>query len=165
MEATRSTSSRGLPPATESETADQHPEKWSAHVDANQWPWICFERGENRNGGVFQEENEPNCERDFHAAPEAFCVRPSDQDREHVVNNNRPDEGEDVSADVMRSLDVGRRLRMLVQPHVAENGVPAPTDEEINDDKNPNDFVVDSNVHGRAEIIRFAGDKLQAQKF
>src|SRR5437763_6707734 len=65
----------------------------------------------------------------------------------------------------MGSLDVSRSLGVKVRPGVAPNGIPAPTDEKIHDDKNPNDFVIDSNVHGRAEIIRFERNKLQAQKF
>jgi len=47
----------------------------------------------------------------------------------------------------MRALDVGRGLGMKIQPGVAQNGVPAPANEKINNDENPDREVIDSSVH------------------
>ena len=47
----------------------------------------------------------------------------------------------------MRPFDVGRGLGVKIQPSVALDGIPAPTNEEINNDENPDCEVIDSNVH------------------
>ena len=54
---------------------------------------------------------------------------------------------EDVRADVVCALNIGCLFRVLIQPNLAENGVPSPADEKINNYENPDDLVVDSNVH------------------
>jgi hypothetical protein len=53
----------------------------------------------------------------------------------------------------MRSLDVSRRLGVIIQPRFPENGVPAPTDELMNDDQNPNGEMIDLIVHKAFSII------------
>jgi hypothetical protein len=47
----------------------------------------------------------------------------------------------------MRALDVRHCPCVQIQPLLAEDGVPAPADEEINDDKNPDGDVIDFIVH------------------
>ena len=47
----------------------------------------------------------------------------------------------------MRALDVGRGLGMKIQPGVAQNGVPAPANEKINNDENPDREVIDFRAH------------------
>ncbi len=74
-------------------------------------------------------------------------VRPSNKDRECVIDNDGGSEREDVSADAMCSFDVGRGFGVKIQPSVAPNGVPAPANEKINNDENPDRDVIDSSVH------------------
>ncbi len=47
----------------------------------------------------------------------------------------------------MRPLDVGRGLGVKIQPGVTEDRVPAPANEKIHYDKNPNGEVIDFRVH------------------
>ncbi len=137
-----------LPPGAENDAANRKPEERPAHVDANERPGIRFKSGEHRNGRVFHEhERKPASERDFETAPNACWVRPSDKQCERVVDDNRSDEREDVGADAMCSLDVGRGFGVKIQPSVAPNGVPAPANEKINNDENPDRDVIDSSVH------------------
>ncbi len=110
-----------MPPGAENDAANRKPEERPAHVDANERPGIRFKSGEHRNGRVFHEhERKPASERDFETAPNACWVRPS---------------------------DVGRGFGVKIQPSVAPNGVPAPANEKINNDENPDRDVIDSSVH------------------
>ena len=48
----------------------------------------------------------------------------------------------------MRLLDVGCRLGVIIQPHIAKSSVPPETDQLMNNDQNPDREMVDSIVHG-----------------
>src|SRR5262249_34558889 len=143
-----------LPPGGEDEPANCHAEQWPAHVDTNKRPRIGFERREHGNGRVFHEhKGEPARERDSKATPDACWVGPRDKHCECVIDSDRSNEGEHVGADVMRVFDVSHRARMKVQPCLAPNCVPAPTDQKIHNDQNPDSEMIDLCVHGSLGII------------
>jgi len=47
----------------------------------------------------------------------------------------------------MRVFDVSHRARMKIQPFLAKNCVPTPTDQKIHNDQNPNGEMIDLRVH------------------
>jgi len=53
----------------------------------------------------------------------------------------------------MRVFDVSHRARMKIQPFLAKNCVPAPTDQKIHNDQNPNGEMIDLRVHRSLRII------------
>ena len=53
----------------------------------------------------------------------------------------------------MRVFDVSHRARMKIQPFLAKNCVPAPTDQKIHNDQNPNGEMIDLRVHRSLGII------------
>ena len=143
-----------LPPGAKNDTAECHAKQGPAHVDTNKRPRIGFERGEHRNGRVFHKhKGEPACERDFQATPDACWVGPRDKNCECVIDSDRSKEGEHVGTDVMRVFDVSHRARMKIQPFLAKNCVPAPTDQKIHNDQNPDGEMIDLRVHRSLRII------------
>ena len=151
-----------LPPGAKNDAAECHTEQGPAHVDTNKRPRIGFERGEHRNGRVFHKhKGEPACQRDFQATPDACWVGPRDKNRECVIDSDRSKEGEHVGTDVMRVFDVSHRARMKIQPFLAKNCVPTPTDQKIHNDQNPNGEMIDLRVHSSLGIIFPLGLQLQ----
>jgi len=151
-----------LPPSAEDDTAECHAEQGPAHVDTNKRPRIGFERGEHRNGRVFHKhKGEPACERDFQATPDACWVGPRNKNCEGVIDSDRTKEREHVGADVMRVFDVSHRARMKIQPFLAKNCVPAPTDQKIHNDQDPDGEMIDLRVHSSLGIIFPLGLQLQ----
>jgi hypothetical protein len=137
-----------LEPGAEDEAADCHAEQWPAHVDANERPGIRFERGEHRNGRVFHEhKSEPARERDFKTAPDACWVGPRDKHCECVINSDGGEEREHVGTDIVRVFDVRHRARMKIQPFLAKNCVPAPADQKVHNDQDPDGEMIDLRVH------------------
>jgi len=140
--------STGPAPGAEDEAADCHAEQWPAHVDANKRPRIRLESGENRNGRVLHEyKGEPAGEREFKTAPDACRVGPRNKRCECVIDCNRSEEREHISADVVRVFDVSHCSGVQIEPLLAEDGVPAPADQKINDDEDPNGEMIDLCVH------------------
>jgi len=152
-----------VPPVAENEASDGESDQGSSHVDANKRPWICFERGEDRNSCVFHEdESEPANEGDFQTTQTGSHIVACDQHRQGVVHDDRRDEREDVGADIVGPLDIGRGLGMKIEPGFTEDGVPTPADKEINYDENPDDAMIDSSVHEANWIIRAPRFAMQA---
>src|SRR5439155_12877348 len=119
-------------------------------------------RGEHRNSRVFHEhEGQPACERDFQATPDACWVGPRDKNSECVIDSNRTKEREQVGTDVMRVFDVSHGARMKIQPFLAKNCVPAPTDQKIHNDQDPDGEMIDLRVHSSLGIIFPLGLQLQ----
>ena len=76
-------------------------------------------------------------------------VQPADQPGQRVIDNDRREDGERVSPEIMRPLDVGGLLGMKVQPGLAEQGIPAKTNELMNHDQDPNCKVMNARLHNR----------------
>jgi len=151
-----------LPPGAENDTAECNAEQGPARVDTDKRPRIGFERGEHRNGRVFHKhKGEPACERDFQATPDACWIDPRDKHFECVIDSDRSKEGEHVGTDVMRVFDVSHRARMKIQPFLAKNCVPTPTDQKIDNDQNPNGELIDLRVHSSSGIVFQLGLRLQ----
>jgi hypothetical protein len=53
----------------------------------------------------------------------------------------------------MRAFDVCHGPGVEIQPKVAKNCVPAPADQEINNNKNPDGEMIDLVVHRNGAII------------
>ena len=147
------------PPAAEDESAYHHAEQRSPHVYAKQWPRIRFECREDGDGRVFHKhKREPAPDGDFQATPDAFGIGPSDQDRERVIDNDRRDEREEIRPELMRVLDVGYGFGVEIEPDIAPDRVPAPTDQEIKNDENPNGEMINSNLHykrSKQDLLHF----------
>ena len=143
-----------LSPGAEDEAANREADEWSAHVDKNQRPRICFEGGEHANGRVFNEqEREPADECDFQTSDCVRGIDPGDQPRQRVIDKNSRNKSDHVGGEIMRPLDVGHRPGVKIQPLLAKNGVPAPADEEINHHKDPDGKMIDLVVHRNGTII------------
>src|SRR4030095_9614018 len=69
---------RAFSPGAKDESADRESNEWTAHVDENQRPRICFEGGEHANGRIFNEqEGEPADERDLQTSDGIRRVEPA----------------------------------------------------------------------------------------
>ena len=151
-----------MPPGAEDEAADCHANQWPAHVDANERPGICFESRKHRNRSVFHEhKREPARERDLQTAEGTCRVEPRDQHRQSVNDDDRCDEREHIRANIMGALDVGHRAGVQIEPLLAENRVPSPANEKIDNDQNPNREMIDLRVHKTLEIIQASELRLQ----
>src|SRR5205823_13216861 len=93
------------------------------------------------------DEREPADERDTKAANGSLRIKFHDQPGQRVIDDNRCDKCEHIGADVVRSFNVGRGFGVKVEPGIAPNGVPAPADQKIDNDENPNREMIDSSVH------------------
>ena len=83
----------------------------------------------------------------FKPAIALVAFKPPNQPGECVINDDRADDCEHVSADIVRTLDVSHRARVQIQPFLAEDSVPAPADDLIHDDQDPNCKMIDLRVH------------------
>src|SRR5438552_17966914 len=54
----------------------------------------------------------------------------------------------------MRALDVGHGAGVQIEPFLAEDGVPAPADELMYNDQEPNCEMIDFRVHKSLRIIQ-----------
>ena len=61
----------------------------------------------------------------------------------------------------MGALDVGHRAGVQIEPLLAENRVPTPANEKIDNDQNPNREMIDLRVHKTLEIIQASELRLQ----
>src|SRR5439155_8167870 len=135
-------------PGAEHEAANREAYEWPAHVDENQRPRICFERGEHGNGRIFNEhESEPADKSDLQTGYGARCFDSPDQPRQCIIDKDRCDNCGQVSGEIMCPLDVGHRPGVIIEPHFAKDRVPAPADQEINRDQNPNGKMINLVVH------------------
>ena len=88
-------------------------------------------------------------------------VGPRDKDSECVIDSDRTKEREHVGTDVMRVFDVSHGARMKIQPFLAKNCVPAPTDQKIHNDQDPNGEMINLRIHSSFGIIFPLGLQLQ----
>ena len=140
--------SSSFAPRTEDDAADRESDQRPPHVNQDKRPGICFKSGEHSNRRVFYEEKrEPAHERDLQPCDCIGGIKPPNQPGERVVNDDRADDCEHVSADIMRTFDVSHRARVQIQPFLAEDSVPTPADDLIHDDQDPNCKMIDLRVH------------------
>ncbi len=67
----------------------------------------------------------------------------TDQQGQCVIDEDRRDDRDHVRYGAVRPLDVGHRLGVIVQPHLAKYGVPTPADQLMQNDENPDREVID----------------------
>ncbi len=137
-----------LAQGAEDDATDREAHERPAHVNKNERPGICFEGREHGDGRVFNEqEGEPADERDLQTCNGARRIEPANQPCQRIVDDDRRNKCEQIGGDIVCPLDVGHRSGVKIQPLLAKDRVPAPADEEINHDENPDGEVIDSVAH------------------
>jgi hypothetical protein len=135
-------------PGAEDQTADCKVHEWPAHVDQDERPLVRFEGGENCDRRVFDEKKgEPAQQRDFQTGNCVRGIHASDQPGQCIIDNNRRNNRQKVSAYAVSALDIGHCAGVKVEPLLAKNCVPTPTNELVHDNQNPNGEMIDLVVH------------------
>ena len=76
-------------------------------------------------------------------------IHASDQPCQRIIDNNRRNNRQNVSAYAVSALDIGHGAGVKVEPLLAKDGVPAPTDELVHNNQNPNSEMIDLVGHSR----------------
>ena len=115
-------------PGAEDQAADCKVHEWPAHVDEDERPLVCFEGREHGDGRVFDEKKcEPTEECDFQTGNCIRRIHASDQPRQCIIDNNRRNKRQNLSAYAVGALDISHCAGVKVEPLLTKNGVPAPT--------------------------------------
>lgn len=149
-------------PSAEDEAADCEIHEWSAHVDQDERPRIGFKRREDSDGSVLDEKKrEPANHRDLQSSDCIRRIEASDQPSQGIIHNDRGNDCEEVSANAMRALDIRHRSGVQIKPLFAEHGVPAPADNLMNNNQDPNCEMIDLSVHETLRIMQASEVRLQ----
>jgi hypothetical protein len=96
-----------------------------------------------------EKKGEPAKHRDFQTGNRAGGIEASDQPRQCIINNDRRNNRQKVSAYAVSAFDIGHCAGVKVKPPLAKDCVPAPTNELMHDNQDPNGEMIDPVGHSR----------------
>ena len=144
-------------PGAKDQAADCKVHEWPAHIDQDDRPLVRFEGGEYGDGRVFDEKKgKPTEERYFQTGNCVRGIHASDEPGQGIINNDRRNNRQKVSAYAVITLDIGHCASVKIEPLLTKDGVPSPADKLVNHDKDPNCDMIDFGVHKSLQTIEAA---------
>ena len=137
-------------PGAKDQAADCKVHEWPAHIDQDDRPLVRFEGGEHGDGRVFDEKKgKPTEERDFQTGNCVRGIHATDEPGQRIINNDRRSNRHNVRAYAVSTLDIGHGAGVKVEPLLAKDCVPAPPNELVHNNQNPNSEMIDLVGHSR----------------
>ena len=96
-----------------------------------------------------EKKGEPAEKRDFQTSNRVRRVQSTNQPGQGIIDNNCGNDCQDISANAMSTLDIGHCAGVKVEPLLAKDCVPAPTNKLMHDNQGPNSEVIDLVGHLR----------------
>ena len=85
---------------------------------------------------------EPAKQRDLQTGNGRRRIQSGDQPSQRIIDNYRSNNCQDISANAVCPLDVSHRAGVKIEPFLPKDGVPAPADELVYNNQDPNGEMI-----------------------